>query len=154
MKSEYIQPFIKASQHALQHLCQIDIAAGSPALFETDRDFHDVSAIIGLAGEVTGAVALSFTTAGCLAASQAFTGIASSTVDDVAVDAIGELVNVIAGNAKEDLIQFKIYISLPNIVFGHHDLRFPRDTPAITVPMQSRQTEDFNLLVALKTPPQ
>ncbi|MCB1318199.1 MAG: chemotaxis protein CheX [Leptospiraceae bacterium] len=152
MKSEYINPFIKATQKAFRELMHVETKPGSPLLFEAARDYLEVTAIIGLAGEVTGAVILSFPSESCLRISRAFTGIQSDAVDDVAVDAVGEVVNVIAGNTKEDLLQFRIYISLPKVVFGQYDLRFPRDTPMIAVPFES-DAGSFRLIVALKESP-
>lgn len=149
MKAEYINPFIKATENAFIQVIRIPIEASSPYVFQGEKDLLSVSAIIGLAGEAQGAVILSFDTQSCLKISKNFTGIESSTIDDTAADAIGELVNIIAGNAKEGLLQFRIYISLPKVITGSVNMKMPKNTPTITVPFQS-ELGNFNLTVALR----
>ena len=69
--------------------------------------------------------------------------------DDV-IDVVGEMVNIIAGNAKSGLEQFKIAISLPSIVEGHkHKFASMSNVPIIDIPFKT-EYGNFNLLVSLK----
>lgn len=150
MKVEHINPFIKAAQNAFSEAVSVKTKAGNPFVFRGKEDLCDVSAIIGLAGEAQGAVFLSFPKGSCLKISKAFTGIESAEIDDVVSDAIGELVNIIAGNSKEGLLQYRIYISLPKVVIGSQiDIKLPKDAPTITVPFES-DFGKFNLTVSLR----
>ncbi len=152
MKVEYIHPFIKATENTFQEVIRISINAGSPYVYQGNKDLMEVSAIIGLAGEAQGAVILSFEKESCLKISKNFTGIDSQHIDENVTDAIGEIVNIIAGNAKEGLMQYRIYISLPKVIIGSADLRMPKNTPTITVPFQS-DLGSFNLTVGLRDDP-
>jgi chemotaxis protein CheX len=53
--------------------------------------------------------------------------------DDV-LDAVGELTNVIAGQAKAELEEYNLSVSLPNVVTGEkHEIRFPSKTPPLCI---------------------
>lgn len=149
MKSDYINPFIKATENTFMEMMNVKVENSNPYVYRGAEDLYDVSAIIGLAGEARGLVVLSFSRESCLKFSEAFTGIKSDDIDEIVCDAIGEIVNIIAGNSKEGLLQFRIYISLPKVVFGKLDMRLPRNLPTITVPYESG-LGPFNLTVGLK----
>ena len=149
MKSEHIQPFIKATQNAFSEVVYLKTTPGNPYVFQGSEDLFDISAIIGLAGDARGAVILSFPLSSCLKISKSFTGIQSDEVNEVVTDAIGELVNIIAGNSKEGLLQYKIYISLPKVIIGNKmNMILPKNAPSITVPFSS-EMGNFNLTVCL-----
>ena len=57
--------------------------------------------------------------------------------DDV-VDCIGEVVNMLAGNAKAQLEGYELSLSLPSIVRGaDHLIEFPRAVVPICIPFSS-----------------
>jgi chemotaxis protein CheX len=67
-------------------------------------------------------------------------------------DAIGEIANIIAGNAKQHLTQYNLSISLPKVIMGKdHKVASQRGVPTIVVPFQSTLGE-FAMEVSLKTP--
>jgi len=148
MNTEFIDPFVKSTIDTFYQLLSLSVNPGNPRPFDEKKDFLNISSIIGLAGEVQGEVILSFPYPSCKLISEKFTGIASKEIDDTVIDAIGELVNVVAGNAKDGLLQFKIYISIPNIIDGDQNLRLTKNCPAITVPFQF-ENGNFNLIVTL-----
>ena len=58
---QYIQPFIKVCETVFQEFCQTEVKAGRVffvAKDEYEKDW-DISGIIGLSGEVSGAVVIS-----------------------------------------------------------------------------------------------
>jgi len=154
MKVEYINPFVAATQNVFKMMMNIDIVAGKPYLFDpiTGSHSYDISGIIGLSGETTGAVVLSFTKLCALKVVSAFSGMEIKIFDQTVVDAIGELINIVAGNAKKDLKDFKLTISLPSVVTGHsHRLNWPTGIPVIMIPFTSPFGE-FSIGVSLREP--
>ena len=148
MKYEYIEPFIKATKDAFSVTLDLEVKVEKPFAFQSKKDFLDISALIGLAGEVKGAVLLSFSFSSSLKVSERFTGSKSKHVDDIVIDALGELVNIVAGNAKEGLLQYRIYISLPKIVQNAVSLVIPKGSLFMTIPIKT-SLGDLNLIVAL-----
>ena len=66
------------------------------------------------------------------------------------IDGVGELVNILAGNAKKDLLDFRIIISLPGVITGNkYKINWLKDVPVITIPFES-ELGDFTVNVSLK----
>lgn len=154
MKVEYINPFVKATQNVFRTMMNVEAVAEKPFLFDPISGDHayDISGIIGLSGETTGAVVLSFTKLCALKAVSAFSGMEIKIFDQTVVDAIGELINIIAGNAKKDLTEFNLNISLPSVIKGHsHKLNWPTGVPVIMIPFNSPLGE-FSLSVSMREP--
>jgi chemotaxis protein CheX len=154
MKVEYINPFVAATQNVFRMMMNTEITAGKPYLFDPLVGAHsyDISGIIGLSGETTGAVVLSFTKLCALKVVSEFQGEEVKIFDQIVVDAIGEIINIVAGNAKKDLKDFKLNISLPSVVTGHsHRLNWPTGVPVIMIPFTSPMGE-FSIGVSLREP--
>jgi len=70
--------------------------------------------------------------------------------DDTVIDLVGEIVNIIAGNAKQGLEQYKLVISLPSIVKAvNHQITGVSGVPLIGIPFSSGK-EEIYLFVSLK----
>jgi len=84
-----------------------------------DPDFGDITAMIGLAGELCGLVTINCSTACAAQIASAMLG-ASVTVDDGALDALGEICNMVAGNfkAKVTTLANGCVLSVPTVIRG------------------------------------
>jgi len=75
----------------------------------------------------------------------------SSVSEDDVIDGVGEIVNIIAGNAKAYLTKYDLSISLPNVIIGdNHTLAGQSGSPTIVVPFISGEL-NFIMEVSLKT---
>ncbi len=55
-------------------------------------------------------------------------------MNEEVLDAVGELVNIIAGGAKAKLEQHKLELSLPNVVTGlSYDIHFPSQVKPLLI---------------------
>ncbi len=152
MAVKYIEPFIAATVAVFQELFQVTAEVQKPYLVKPgDPHNWDVSAIIGLAGDARGAVVLSFTDSFAFELAASLAGTSASPPPDLVTDTIGEMVNIVAGNAKKGLEQYRLVISLPSIVKGkNHVIAWPaRGIPIIGVPFKT-SVEPFHLTVALE----
>jgi chemotaxis protein CheX len=125
---QYIKPFVDVCLNVFQDLLGLTIKAGRAFFIKKDMaPGWDISAVIGLTGEGRGAVVISMETALALKLTDSLTGQKHTSLDDEAVDAVGEIVNIIAGNAKRELEEsFRLVISLPTIVKGkEHTIMWP-----------------------------
>jgi len=140
MDVRHINPFIEASLNAFRGFLQTEVVAQKPVLYSPDSDDfdYDVSGIIGLAGEVRGAVVVSFPKLAALKIVSRMIGEETKLFNDDVTDAVGELVNIIAGNAKQGLQEFRIAISLPSIVKGpRHTISWMVGVPVVAIPLSS-----------------
>ena len=128
----------------------LEVTAGKPILLEDPQKLMDVSAIIGLAGETQGAVVLSFSHDTAVRAVSRMEGTEHRFLGAEVIDGVGEMVNIIAGNAKRDLLDFRIQISLPGVITGNdYRINWPAAVPVITIPFRS-EIGRFSVNVSLK----
>jgi len=150
MKAEYINPFLEASMNLFKNHLRFDVKNNPPYINEDNQNLHEVSAIIGLAGDIIGAVVLSFTRDTAITMASRFTNQKYHALTKEVIDCIGEMVNIIAGNAKKDLLTFRIEISLPGVITGHtYKINWPQGVPVITIPFES-EAGMFNVNVSFK----
>jgi chemotaxis protein CheX len=151
IKVEHIQPFIQATSLTFTTMVKSEAKPGKMRLQSGNATHHDVSGIIGLSGGAKGSVALSFPQLTALNVISAFIGEKMTALDKDALDAIGELANIVAGSAKQDLSKYKIMISLPTVITGsNHTLSGPSNIPELIVPFETVYGP-FDLLVCFKS---
>jgi chemotaxis protein CheX len=110
---------------------------------------YDISAIVGFSGQVIGSVVVSFQMAAALSLVKAFAGVDIPVESPDFPDAIGELANMIAGNAKKDL-GATASITCPNVVIGPgHIIARLRGVPCYVIPCKT-PVGDFAIEVNIK----
>ena len=150
MKAQYVNPFITAAMNLFKDYLGLEIESGKPFILKDPTQLNEVSGIIGLAGETAGAVVLSFTRETAIKLISKLAGRTYQALSSDVIDGVGELINIIAGNAKRDLLDFKIVISLPGVIAGtDYKIHWPEQVPVISVPFISNMGE-FTLNVSLK----
>ncbi|HKL85725.1 MAG TPA: chemotaxis protein CheX [Treponemataceae bacterium] len=152
---KYIQPFVDVCENVFRDFIGTELVTQRP-YFVDKNDPHDwdISSVIGLTGEARGAVVISMKRNLALKLTGVLTGSTHTEVDDEVVDAIGEIINIIAGNAKRGLEEsFRLVISLPTIIRGPgHTIMWPNDQARIIcIPFTIFDTETFCLSVAIDT---
>ncbi|MDR2211351.1 MAG: chemotaxis protein CheX [Spirochaetaceae bacterium] len=152
---QYIQPFIEVSKNAFKEIVGAELSADRPYFLPKETGTEgDISGIIGLSGEARGAVVIGMKSSLAMRITDILTGTTHTSVDEEVVDAVGELVNIIAGNAKKGLEEdFRLIISLPSIVLGQgHQITWPQDRARIIcIPFTIFDSEVFTLSVAIES---
>jgi len=152
---QYIQPFIEGSEEVFRDLCNTDIKAGR-AFFVSKDEFEsiwDISGIIGLSGDAHGAVAISLKEDTAFALTKILTGNDHTTIDKFVTDAMGEIINIIAGNVKNVFEKkHRIKISMPSIIKGKaHSIVWPSEKARIIcIPFTIFGEQEFCLSVAVE----
>jgi chemotaxis protein CheX len=155
---QYIQPFIDVTKSTFKDFVGAELSVGRPYFLKNEGNIPainegDISAIIGLSGEARGAVVIGMKASLAARLTDALTGGKHDGIDDEVVDAIGEIVNIIAGNAKKGLEEsFRLVISLPTIVQGPgHRIKWPNEKARIIcIPFTIYDSEVFTLSVAIE----
>ncbi len=94
--------------------------------------------MIGLSGNAVGTVVLSVSNELALKSASAMLMEEIAEINENVVDAIGELANMVAGQAKARLEEFSLSISLPIVVKGRdYEIQFPANTTPICVLFES-----------------
>lgn len=137
MDTKYIEPFIEATIKIFEEFYKETPEVKNPFIFNKDEDMMwDLSAVIGIAGETKGVIAISFPKKMITELTKVLVGYDIEDIDEDVIDSTGEVVNIIAGNAKKGLEQFRLVISLPSIIKGNnHKIAWPSNSmPIITIP--------------------
>lgn len=150
MKAQYINPFLVASMNLFKNYLGVECSSGAPYLNPDPQNLDEVTGIIGLAGETVGAVVLSFNRETAIGVASKMAGKRYMNLSNEVVDIVGELVNIVAGNAKKDLLEFRISISLPGVLIGEGSkIKWPANVPVITIPFDS-ELGPFSVNVSLR----
>lgn len=139
MQVEYINPFITSLSNTFATMLGCEVRRGQISLKDNHMPNFEISGTIGLSGKAIGTIVLSLSKGVALKAASAMLLKEMTEVDDEVIDAVGELVNVVAGGAKTELEEYQLLSSLPNVITGrNHDIRFPSEVPPICVPFETK----------------
>ena len=138
VRVEFINPFVSAVSKTFEMMVNLKVTRSAPVLKENQRTLYPVSGIIGLTGSLVGTVILTMSEPLALKVASAMLMDDLKTVDTDVLDAIGELTNMIAGNAKAQLEEYKLSLSLPNVIYGADmEVYFPEQSQPITIPFET-----------------
>jgi chemotaxis protein CheX len=134
MDVAYINPFIESTQRVFRTMLQVPVTVGKPFISKVHAP-HDVSAIIGMSGDVIGSVVLSFPAPVARLIVGKFVGMEMPSDSEEFADAVGELVNMISGAAKAQFQGKDVSISCPSVILGSgHQVARPSDTVGVCIP--------------------
>lgn len=138
MDVRYVNPFINSTKCVFSTMLATDVFISKPVLKSDEDQRADVSAIIGLSGDAVGCVALCFPMASAVRAASKFSGTEMAEDHENFSDAMGELANMVAGQAKANLDGLNCSISLPNVIIGkQHIIAHLSGTPRLALPCDS-----------------
>lgn len=122
MKAEYVNPFLQATQDVFRQMLNLDIEKDRIALQEDWIAGKEVNVLIGVVGALTGSVVFSFSKPMALAMVQSMAGMEISELDVFVTSALGEVGNIICGNAMTYLANAKYPcdIAPPQIILGEN----------------------------------
>jgi len=139
MDVRYMNPFILATKHVFKTMFNVEVSVGKPSLKQAKTASSDITGVVGLVGEKTGmlAVSLSGSAATCIY-SILFGEEADSHRDPAVVDAMGELTNIISGQARMGLETSGISLraAVPMVVVGKGmEICFTSKLPVVSLPL-------------------
>jgi len=126
--------FVTAVREVFSTMLSTTVSVATPHQKHSPSPTYDVSAIIGISGQVVGSMVLSFELATAAKIVAALSGSPISPDSPDFPDAVGEIANMIAGSAKKHF-GATASISIPSIVMGGgHTLARLHDQPCIVIP--------------------
>lgn len=141
MKVEYINPFLRATQHVLKTMAFTDAIAGKPYVKKDQVAGGDVSGIIGITGETDGSLSISFSESCiCFVVSNMF-GETIKELNKEVEDAVGEITNMISGDARRELAEQGMALqgAIPTVVSGkNHKVTHMAKGPSIAIPFSTK----------------
>ena len=96
---EYINPFLMAASSVMKNMCQTDVKIGKPYVRTTEFSSDSMIIMIGVTGEMRGQVVIGFALdVACDIASKMMM-MPVAEMNEISMSAIGELGNMVMGNA-------------------------------------------------------
>ena len=149
MDAKYINPFLVAIRDIFDTMLELSVTIGKPTIKTDMTPSNEVSSIIGLSGAVTGSVAISFSKEVALQIAGTLLDEEFTEIDGDCTDAIGEMANMIAGNAKSAFPVDNASISVPSVIIGKHSVTYPSGVPVVSIPCET-DAGSLSIDVALK----
>lgn len=150
MNAKIINPFLEAAVNVLKTMAMIEPTPGKPYLKKDVVATGDVSGIIGITGDAQGSMSISFSESCISAIVSNLFGMTVSGIDDDVRDAVGELTNMICGDARRRLESQNISLQAgtPTVVAGkNHSITHIHNGPCLAIPFNT-PAGDFVIEVA------
>ena len=141
MKAAHINPFLDSTINLFENMLGQKPNVGMTSLIKSLHSHRwDISGVIGVTGAAEGVVALRMTAHlvdGLLDQS----GLAPEGEEErkeIISSMVGEMTNVIAGNALGGIREYDLDITVPFVVQGqNHSISWPRNNPVIGIPFHT-----------------
>jgi chemotaxis protein CheX len=137
MDVKYINPFIHAAQTVFKTMLGFEAKMGKPILKNERTTSGDISGIMGLAGDRKGTICISFHEKGALFVFKTLVGEEHDKLNPEVVDSIGEITNIISGQARKEFEQEGVNLkaAIPMVVVGKNvEVNFITKIPIISLP--------------------
>ena len=137
MDAAYIKPFVNAVENLFKTMLDLPFALEKPYIKKEPVPQYEIAGIIGLSGGVSGCVVINMKESVALQLASELLDEEMTELDEDCTDAIGEIANMIAGNAKTDFPDEGCSISVPSVVIGKHKTTYPQDIEVISIPCKA-----------------
>ncbi len=145
----YINPFISATRTVFDTMVHVPFMLSKPRLAPRDATHYNVAATIELSGPAAGKIHLCMPENVAIALAKGFAGSEFDSVDTDCLDALGEIINMIAGDARKNLPVHDVKVNVPSV---KQKAIIDHQTAAIVIPCDTGAGR-FCIEVALnKTP--
>ncbi len=146
-----IKPFINATLNILETMAFIKPEAEKPYLKNDNVAKGDISGVVGFAGETNATVFITFDESCIVKVVSNMFGEQLNEINDDIKDAVGELTNMISGQARKELEEIgKVFHgAIPSVVTGkNHELMPMTKGPKVAIPFKT-DFGKFTIEVAL-----
>jgi chemotaxis protein CheX len=144
MQKQLPLALVESTKNLFATMLSSPVTFGAPAMCEHPAG-HDVSAIISYSGDISGSVVLGLSGDAAVHIASRLAGVPLEPGSADLTDAIGEVINMIAGGAKARLNGRSISMSCPSVIHAPgHLVRSPGTLGCISVPCKTGDL-NFNL---------
>ena len=141
MDVKLINPFLNAAVNVLKIMAFTDAKPGRAYLKNDRKARGDVTGITGISGDAEASLSITFT-AGCMKGlmSKMF-GDEIEEITPEVEDAVGEITNMICGDARRQLSEnggYKLSATIPTVISGkNHTVKHISEGPYLAIPFET-----------------
>jgi chemotaxis protein CheX len=139
----YINPFVEAVGSVFETMLGVHPKRNGVKVSSHEGAGPRLTSMIGITGSMHGCVALCFPPPTALSLAGRMLGAEAATVNDEVIDAISEMVNMVAGSAKAKFNSDPpLQLGLPTVVEGSgYRVKYPSKSIWLEVPFNSEAGE-------------
>ncbi|RJO66071.1 MAG: chemotaxis protein CheX [Myxococcales bacterium] len=147
---QFVKPFAKATVDCFDQMVGVALRLKNIEYIDHRYRQDGIYANIGFVGDAQGMIAISLSEEAAIQVISRFSGETASAIDEEAIDAVGEIINIIAGG--KSLIQgVRLTMSLPSVIYGRPLwISLPRDVPIISTTFEANGIGDVTLFVCMQ----
>lgn len=137
LKAEIVNPFLQATISVLKTMAFVDPAPGKPYIKKENSAKGDISGIVGLTGDTEGSLSITFSKECILFIVTHMLGEEKTEINEEVKDAVGELTNMISGDARRRLEELGYHFtgSIPSVIYGQdHEIKHVTKGPILSIP--------------------
>jgi chemotaxis protein CheX len=137
MDVSLVNPFINATVKVLETMASTKTDPGKPFLKKDKIARGDVTGIIGITGEANGTISVTFDEGSILGIVSKMFGEELKEMNADIADAVGELTNMISGQARQQLEKNgrEFQAAIPTVVTGKdHQINHITSGPIVAIP--------------------
>lgn len=151
MKAEYINPFYRATQDVFSLMLSLETEQGKIGIVEDMVSGKDAAVIIGVTGDLRGTILFSFPKEMVLEMVKIMSGMEMNQIDSFVSSALGEVANIIGGNAMTYLSANNITCDIvpPQVFIGEHKSLSMASGKVLVLPLKTN-IGDFDINIFLK----
>lgn len=155
MKAEYVNPFYQATINVFKLMLDIEVSKDQSKTLQEMIGDKEVGVAIDVTGDLTGCILYRFPDTTILEMVKIMSGMEIDTIDSFVTSALGEVSNIISGNAVSSLFDqnYKCDIKPPRIIIedekpicleGNQVLKIPLNTPIGRLQIHMKLQENIN----------
>lgn len=151
MKAEYVNSFYKATQDVFNLMLDLDVERGNIKVVEGLVSSRNANVVLGVTGDLNGSILFSFTKDMTLEMVRIMSGLEMKTIDNFVSSALGEVANIIGGNALTNLTCYNYICDLvpPQVIIGEYKSLSMANKKALLIPLRTDIGEfDINIFIA------
>lgn len=151
MKAEYVNSFYKAVQNVFEMMLDLKTERGQLGVVEDMIPGKDANVVIGVTGDLTGTVLFSFPEEMALEMIKIMSGMEMDKLDSFVCSALGEVANIISGNAMTNLSEqnYTCDIVPPQVIVGQNKSLSMATDKALVLPLKTKIGE-FDINISIK----
>jgi chemotaxis protein CheX len=151
LEEKYVRPFIVGAQHVFKTMLDIDLIPSDPIEKGSRRTSAEVTGVMGFTGDRRGTMTVGMSADGALTIYARLLNEKLSSVSPEIIDAVGELTNIISGQARKELEREQLHLiaHVPMVFVGKDiHISFISTGTLTTIPFTfalNGKTEELNL---------
>ncbi|WP_089759053.1 chemotaxis protein CheX [Halarsenatibacter silvermanii] len=150
MKADFVNPIYEATTDVLQSMLELDVKRGELKTSEELISGNEANVAIGVTGDLSGSILFSFSRDMALSMVESMAGMEVNELDKFVTSALGEVANIISGNAATFLNQqdYDCDIVPPRVIIGENQSLSMATDSVLVIPLKTDMGEfEINLAI-------